>query len=174
MAGGRIVRREAYLGEETSSWCKGNEGGRYRYGFCEAAWWRPEEREAAKSLLEGLREQASAQRERLRNQGRSVDVDTWLWPGGEPNYAEALAEEVVRLAGEDAGKRETLAGVADRLLDRKHVRLMSVRERDAADALLRGARWCAQAGKSNSGRSRWRKAKMTTINGSNSVVGALR
>ena len=39
-----------------------------RYGFCEADWWRPEEREAAKSLIEGLREQASAQRARRRNQ----------------------------------------------------------------------------------------------------------
>ena len=112
-----------------------------RYGFCEADWWRPEEREAEKSLLEGLREQASAQRERLRNQGRPVrDVHAWLWPGGAPNYGEALAEEVVRLAGEDASQRETLAGVADRLLDRKHVRLMSAREKDAADALLHGAR----------------------------------
>ena len=35
-AGGRIVRREAYLGEEASPWCKGNERGRYRYGVCEA------------------------------------------------------------------------------------------------------------------------------------------
>ena len=84
-----------------------------RYGFCEADVWSPEEREAAKNLLGGLKTQASAQRERLRNQGRPLDANAWLWPGGEPNYGDALAEEVVRLAGEDAGQREMLAGVAE-------------------------------------------------------------
>ena len=110
-----------------------------KYGYCEADLWTAEERAAATTLLEGLRTSAAEQRERLRGQGRSVDADTWLWPGQEPDFEGELAR-VVREAEGGSRQQQILGEVADRLLDRKRIRVASSEEREIAVRLLQQVR----------------------------------
>jgi hypothetical protein len=109
-----------------------------RYGFCEADLWTKEEASAAEELLKGLKVTASEQRDRMRGQGRIVDVDTWLWGEAEPDYVGELAKEVRRAAGGDAEERKLHERVADRLLDRACVRVATVEECQVASRLLAG------------------------------------
>ena len=109
-----------------------------RYGYCEADLWTAEERTAADELLRGLKVLAAEQRERLRNNGKSVDSDTYLWGGAEPDYEGELAAEVVRLAAGDGARKKVLERVAERLLDRVRVRVATADECALASELLTG------------------------------------
>ena len=95
--------------------------------------------------MRGLRGVAEEQRERLR-QDRRVDADTWLWGDAEPDYEGELTAEVIRIAAGDETRKVALRKVADRLLDRRHVRKASGEERDLATVLLDGVGVCEGVG----------------------------
>ena len=107
-----------------------------RYGICEADVWTAEERAAAGELIEGLKVVAGEQRERLRNQVKTVDPDTWLWGDREPDYESLLATEVTRVAAGDDERKRALAKIAERLLDRSRVRYATSSESAVAAELL--------------------------------------
>ena len=107
-----------------------------RYGYCEADLWTEEERALADELLKGLKVERDQQRERLRNQGLSVDLDAWLWGDAAPEYENLLTAEVVRLAAGDVDRKRLLAKVAERLLDRCRVRCAGADECAMASELL--------------------------------------
>ena len=111
-----------------------------RYGFCEADVWDADERESAAELLRGLQTIAGMQRHSPENHGRHIDVDAWLWPGREPDFAGELAREAVRLAGGDGVRLERLQRVAERLLDRRRARKATDAECAGAAELLQGVR----------------------------------
>ena len=49
-----------------------------KYGFCEADWWTPAERDAAAVLIDGLSKTAAQQRLGLQAGGQRLDADSWL------------------------------------------------------------------------------------------------
>ena len=109
-----------------------------RYGFCEADLWSEGERRDAAALIDGLKTTAQMKRSSLGRQHGSVDFDTWLWGDGDPDYQGELAREVERVADGDEIRRAALMRVADRLLDRLHVRAASTAEISVAEELLAG------------------------------------
>ena len=64
----------------------------------------------------------------MERAGRRVDTDTWLWGDVEPDYEGELATAVERLAAGDAMRKAVLEKVAERLLDRKCVRVTTALE----------------------------------------------
>jgi len=111
-----------------------------RYGFCEADLWSAEEREAASAMLSGLMLTAKERRNGLRDSGRPVDADAWLWPEAEPDFEGELARQAVVLAGADVARRGLYEWVAQRLLDRVRARVATEAELAAGAELLRRAR----------------------------------
>ena len=109
-----------------------------RYGYCEADLWTPEERAAAETMLKGLKTTASEQRERLRGQGKTADLDTWLWGDAGPDFEGELAKEAEQAAAGDEAQRNLNLRVADRLLDRVRTRVVTAEERRIASELLQG------------------------------------
>ena len=106
-----------------------------KYGFCEADVWTSKEREDAALLLKGLEIIRAQQCETLRNGGRPLDRDAWLWPGGAPDYVADLAGVVRQHAGGDAQRLASLEAVAERLLDVNRVRQPTAEEKDIGDGL---------------------------------------
>ena len=109
-----------------------------RYGNCEADVWTPEERAAAETMLKGLKTTASELRDRLRGQGRTVDLDTWLWGDAGPDFEGELAKEAEQAAAGDEAQRNLNLRVANRLLDRVRTRVVTAEERRIASELLEG------------------------------------
>jgi hypothetical protein len=107
-----------------------------KYGFCEADVWIAQEREEAGVLLKGLDVVRAQQKESLRNAGRPVDADAWLWPEGEPDYVETMAAVVTQVAAGDAQRRLSLEAVAERLLDVIRVRQTTAEENVLGERLL--------------------------------------
>lgn len=123
-----------------------------RYGYCEADCWAEGERTAAEDLLQGLKLVAREQRERLENQGRQVDLDTWLWGDGVPDYEGELAEVVKRMGAGNHARAGILSQVANRLLDRIRVRQATSEEAALAAELMAGLEGIGGA----VGEDRWR------------------
>ena len=88
--------------------------------------------------MKGLKTTAGEQRERLRGQGKTVDLDTWLWGDAGPDFEGELAKEVVRAAAGGEAQRCLHERVANRLLDRVRTRVASAEERRIASELLEG------------------------------------
>ena len=86
--------------------------------------------------MKGLKTTASEQRERLRGQGKTADLDTWLWGDAGPDFDGELAKEVVTAAAGDKAQRYLYERVANRLLDRVRTRVASAEERRIASELL--------------------------------------
>ena len=107
-----------------------------KYGFCEADSWTSSEREDAALLLKGLDNIRAQQCETLRNGGRPLDRDAWLWPGGAPDYVADLAGVVRQHASGDARRLASLEAVAERLLDVTRVRQPTAVEEEAGRFLI--------------------------------------
>ena len=91
-------------------------------------------------FLKGFDTRRAQQVEALRNGGRPLDRDAWLWPGGNPDYVAELAGVVCQEAGGDARRRTSLEAVAERLLDVTRARQATAVEEEAgrrlADAVV--------------------------------------
>ena len=109
-----------------------------RYGFCEADKWTEREAADARDLLDVLAAVAGRRRKDMERAGRRVDQDTWLWGDVEPDYEGELVKAVERLGAGDAMRKAVLEKVAERLLDRKCVRVTTAVESVHARDLLEG------------------------------------
>ena len=110
-----------------------------RYGYCRGDVWSEEERAAAASMIEGLKEVGMEMFRGLRGARRVLDNDSWVWGDVEPDYAGELARQVDSLAAGDGTRRLFLERVAQRLLDRVRVRELSRNEMAEVSAMLDSA-----------------------------------
>ena len=111
------------------------------YGFCEEDEWRKEEAGAATEILRELKRVAESQRETLRDAGRYVDEDSWLWGDNEPQYEVLLRGAVRQLRQDDQAhqrpdRSDLLDFVSKRLLDRVRRRVLSSEDCAIAEELL--------------------------------------
>ena len=86
--------------------------------------------------MKGLEKKKAQQVEALRNSGRPLDRDAWLWPGGLPDYVAELASVVCQEASGDPRRQVCLEIVAERFLDAIRFRQPTSVEEETARFLI--------------------------------------